>query len=72
MKTFKVPTIERVIWFSDGDRSHLLVKAKGRGWFVDTRNDRATKPPSKRAILACLTSPVESGFKLCSAKDWTL
>ena len=70
MHTFNPAGIERILWFSTRGQSHLLVKAKGRGWFIDTRNVAVTKPPSKKAILACLTDPIESGFIPCKAKEW--
>jgi hypothetical protein len=71
MKTFKRSTIERVIWFSSGGSSHILVKAKVRGWFVDTRRVDEERP-SKKAIVACLTDRSESGFTSCRAKEFKL
>lgn len=72
MKTFKMPTVERVIWVTLGGKDHLLVKAQGRGWFVDTRNLESRKAPSKRAVRACLTNPIESGFHPVKAKEYHL
>lgn len=69
MKTFKPSTVERVLWLSTGEQNHLLVKARGRGWFIDTRNVGGERPPSKKVVLKCLLSPVESGFRPCAAKE---
>ena len=72
MKTFKPETVQRVIWFTADGKSHVLLKAKGRGWFVDTdtRNVDVKKPPSRRAIIACITDPMESNFEPCLAKEF--
>src|SRR5437867_2470551 len=64
--TFRLDTIEDLFWLSlaDGTKA-LLVQARGRGWFIDTRRYESVAPPSGAALIACLVDRLESGFVPC-------
>jgi hypothetical protein len=74
MKTFKRSTVQQCIFFQDGERGHLLVKVRGRGWFRDTRGayQEDSAPPTQAAVVRCIRDAGESAFEKVAIKTYRI
>jgi hypothetical protein len=67
-------TVQQCIYFQTGNEDHLLVKVRGRGWFIDTRGFGKNKarpfaPPTRKAALSCL-GEFEGSFEPIKVKSY--
>lgn len=67
--TFHLDTIQECLFFSTGSFSAVLVKAKGRGWFIDSR-PMEQPPLSNQTVKTILTDRFESSFNKCVVKKY--
>lgn len=62
MKTFRPETVLEAITLKTSRSSIILVRVRGRGWFMDERHTVAGPLPKAKAIWQCLTT-LESNFE---------
>lgn len=65
MKGIKPETVQEAFWCEIDGRTHLLVKARGRGWLIDSRNSTGGMPITTQQFVTVITQ--EFGFVPASA-----